>query len=134
MSEPLTDQQAALDRLQPLPNTAIPYSQEFLAYRHCVQMHFDTYSISEPFPGDPGYDAWLRLTDAASDVREQARRVILNRSVRTRRDFAELVLMVRQELWQMDSDGQWRAHSVNEELEDALMRGALVIVEGGAHV
>jgi len=111
-----------------------PFSPEFLEYRRCVQAHIDACDVPEPMVVDsPEKEAWYAFTGAACEARYEARLVIQNRSVRSRQDLVELAHVVRQELWQQEPDGSWHAHSINHELDDALMRAVFVVIDGGAH-
>lgn len=118
--------------VQPLPVMPAPFSAEFLEYRRCVQAHIEACDVEEPDFGTPELDAWDAATSAACEARHKARLVIQNRPIRSRQDFAELAQVVREELWQQEPDGTWHAHSINHELEDALMRAVFALVDGGA--
>lgn len=118
---------------QALPNLPTPFSAEFVEYRRCLQLHIDACDAPEPDFGTPELDAWDAATTAATHTRQQACLVIRDRPVHSRQDFAELALVVRQELWQIEPDGSWHAHSRNDELEDSLMRAVFTMIEGGIY-
>ena len=119
---------------QALPDLPTPFSTAFLEYRRCVQLHIDACAVHEPDFGTPELDVWDAATTAAGNARHQASHVIRDRPVRSRQDFAELGLVVQQELWQIEPDGSWRAHSRNDELEDAFMRAVFSMIAGVANV
>lgn len=87
-----------------------------------------------PPVGSPDLAAWDAATTAACEARHAARMPVQNRPVRSRQDFVELAIVVQQELWQQEPDGVWHAHSVNPELEDAMMRAVFAVIDGGANV
>jgi hypothetical protein len=119
---------------QALPNLPTPFSPEFIEYRRCLQLHIDACDVPEPDFGTPELEVWDAATTAACEARHQASRVIRDRPVCSRQDFAELALVVQQELWQLEPDGLWQAHSRNDELEDALMRAVFAVAEGAVNV
>ena len=111
-----------------------PFSPEFIEYLRCVQAHMDACDVPEPGFGTPELEAWDAATSAACEARSRASIVIRDRPVRLRQDFVELAIVVQQELWHQEPDGVWHAHSMNEELEDAMMRAVFGVVDGGAYV
>jgi hypothetical protein len=116
-----------------LPSMRGEFSPEFLHYRRMRQAHIDACDLPEPDFGTPENEAWDAATSEACEARHAAAMVVSNRPIHCRQDFVELVLVVRDELWQRGEDGKWEAHSMNDELEDALMRGCFLVIAGDAH-
>jgi hypothetical protein len=98
------------------------------------QAHIDACDVTEPPFRTPDHDPWDVATSEAGEARCAAAAVIQDRPIRCRRDFVELTLVVQHELWQQEPDGTWQAHSMGEDLEDALMRACFVAVEGSVNV
>ena len=109
------------------------YSPELLEYLRCRQAHIDSCE-GEPELHTPEYATWEARQTAACEARGRASDVIRDRPVRLRRDFIELAIVVREEIWQQEPDGTWHSHSINYELDDALMRAAFGVIDGGAYV
>ena len=119
---------------QALPSTPVAFSATFLEYRRCRQAHLDACDVPEPDFGTAEADAWDANTTSAVEARHQTSIVIRDRPIRSQQDFAELALVVRDELYCTEPDGMWHAHSTNDELSDALMRAVLTMIDGGANV
>lgn len=129
---------AAVGALAALPSPAmsagLQFSAEFLEYRRCVQRHINACDVEEPDFGTPELEAWDAVCAEAIKARHQARLVIQNRPIRSRQDFVELALVVREELWQQGPDGSWDKHSLCDELEEALQVATWWLIDGGVHV
>jgi hypothetical protein len=123
----------ALSAAVRVPAAAKPFSPEFRSYLRALQAHLDACNVPEPDFGTPKNEAWDAATGEACEARHAAKRLIQNRPVRSQRDFVELALVVRDELWQQEPDGTWLQHSENNELEQAFMRGVSVVIKGGVH-
>jgi hypothetical protein len=98
------------------------------------QAHLDACDVPEPDFGTPENEAWDAATGEACEARHAAAMIVSNRPIHCRQDLVELVLVVRDELRQQSEGGKWEAHSMNDDLEDALMRGCFLVVERGANV
>ena len=94
------------------------YSPEFVEYHRRMMDHVlfcdGPDAIDPPF-GSPEAVARDAQVERLCELRSEARMPIQNRPVRSRQD-RELLLLVRYGLFQLDSDGVWRAHSYSEEL------------------
>ena len=109
------------------------YSPELVEYLRCWQAHVDSCE-GEPELRTPEYATWEASQTAACEARGRASDVIRDRPVRSRQDFIELGIVVRQEFWHQEPDGTWHSHSMHYELDDALMRAAFGVIDGGAYV
>jgi hypothetical protein len=123
-----------LDRPHDVPAVIGPLSPELLDYLAAVRAHYDAHDAPEPRFGSTQLPAWEAAVSDAIDARNDAKLVIQSRPIRSWRDFVELVLVVRQELWQREADGRWEAHSQGDDLQDALARACFLVIEGGVHV
>jgi hypothetical protein len=117
-----------------VPSMRGEFSPELLHYRKMRQAHVDACDVPEPDLGTPEHEAWDAATGEACEARHAAAMTVSNRPIHRRQDFIELVLVVRDEHWQRREDGKWEAHSVSDDLENALMRATFVVIEGGVHV